>query len=372
MKTMRAVVFKGPNQIAVEEVPKPTPRAGEAVIRITTTTICGTDVHIVRGEYPVKPGLVLGHEPVGVIEELGAGLDETYAVGQRVIVGAITPCGQCFYCLNGAHSQCGGALGGWRFGNTINGAWAEYLLVPDARANLAPIPPELSDEAVMLCPDIFSTGLSGAESGNIRVGDSVAVFAQGPIGLCATLGAKLKGASLIIGIDSVGPRLEVARRFGANVTLNINDGDPVQEIKRLTEGRGVDVAIEALGRQETFESALRAIRPGGTLSSLGVYSGKLVAPYEAFYAGLGDQKIVTTLCPGGKERMRRLMAMIASHRVELTSLVTHRFALDDIKEALDLFSHQRDGVLKVALYPDAAHASGRRETVTAGARDEQC
>ena len=140
MRTMKAVVFRGKGAIGVEEVPKPAPKAGEAVIRITTTTICGTDVHIVRGEYPVKPGLILGHEPVGVIEELGAGLDESYHVGQRVIVGAITPCGQCFYCLNGTHSQCGGALGGWRFGNTINGAWAEYLLVPDARANLAPIP----------------------------------------------------------------------------------------------------------------------------------------------------------------------------------------------------------------------------------------
>ena len=370
-QTMKAVVFTGKDQIAVEEVPKPVARAGEAVIRITTTTICGTDVHIVRGEYPVKPGLVLGHEPVGVIEDLGAGLDEIYQVGQRVIVGAITPCGQCFYCLNGVHSQCGGALGGWRFGNTINGAWAEYLLVPDARANLAPIPLELTDEDVMMCPDIFSTGLSGAESGNIRVGDSVAVFAQGPIGLCATLGAKLMGASLVIGIDSVAPRLEMAGRFGANVTLNINDGDPVPAIKRLTEGRGVDVAIEALGRQETFESALRAVRPGGTLSSLGVYSGKLVAPYEALHAGLGDQKIVTTLCPGGKERMRRLMAMIANHRVDLTSLVTHRFALDDIHEALDLFSHQRDGVLKVALYPDAARAARQLEAVGA-ARDEQC
>ena len=231
---MKAVVFKGKDRIAVEEVPKPRPRAGEAVIRITTTTICGTDVHIVRGEYPVKPGLILGHEPVGVIDELGAGPRRDYTVGQRVIVGAITPCGQCFYCLNGAHSQCGGALGGWRFGNTINGAWAEYLLVPDARANLAPIPDGLTDEDVVLCPDIFSTGLSGAESGNISVGDAVAVFAQGPIGLCATLGAKLKGASLIIGIDSIAERLEVARRFGANVTLNTNDGDPVAEIKRLT------------------------------------------------------------------------------------------------------------------------------------------
>jgi threonine dehydrogenase-like Zn-dependent dehydrogenase len=372
MNTMKAVVFKGKERIAVEEVPKPTPRAGEAVIRITTTTICGTDVHIVRGEYPVRPGLILGHEPVGVIDALGAGLDELYTIGQRVIVGAITPCGQCFYCLNGVHSQCGGGIGGWRFGNTINGAWAEYLLVPDARANLAPIPDELSDEAVVLCPDIFSTGLSGAESGNIRVGDAVAIFAQGPIGLCATAGAKLKGASLIIGIDSNADRLAVAGRLGANITLNTNDGDPVPEIKRLTEGRGVDVAIEALGRQETFENALRSIRPGGILSSLGVYSGKLVAPYEAFYAGLGDQKIVTTLCPGGKERMRRLMAMIEHRRVDLSSLVTHRFALDDIHEAYDLFSHQRDGVLKVALYPDAARARAGCEHVGVGAMDEQC
>jgi alcohol dehydrogenase len=360
MATMKAVVFRGKDRIAIEEVLKPVPNAGEAVIRITATTICGTDVHIVRGEYPVKAGLTLGHEPVGVIEALGPGLEKDYAVGQRVIVGAITPCGQCFYCLNGAHSQCGGALGGWKFGNTINGAWAEYLLVPDARANLAVIPDRLSDEDVLLCPDIFSTGLSGAESGNIRVGDTVAVFAQGPIGLCATLGAKLKGASLIIGIDSIPERLQMARRFGANMTLNVKDGDPVPAIKKLTDGRGVDVAIEALGQQQTFESALRAIRPGGTLSSLGVYSGKLVAPYEAFYAGLGDQRIVTTLCPGGKERMRRLMAMIEHHRVDLSPLVTHHFALDDVQEAYGLFSGLRGGVLKVALYPDKMHIPAKR------------
>lgn len=366
MTTMRAVVFRGKGQIAIEEVPKPVPRPGEAVIKISATTICGTDVHIVRGEYPVKSGLVLGHEPVGVIDELGAGLDTHYRLGERVIVGAITPCGQCFYCLNGAHSQCGGPLGGWRFGNTINGAWAEYLLVPDARANLAPIPQDLTDEAVLMCPDIFSTGLSGAESGGIRVGDAVAIFAQGPIGLCATVGAKLRGAGLIIAVDTVARRLEMAKRFGATVTLNPDQMDPVDVIRRLTDGRGVDVAIEALGKQETFENALRSTRPGGTLSSLGVYSGKIVAPYDAFYAGLGDQRIVTTLCPGGKERMRRLMEMIGQRRVDLSPLVTHRFALDNIVEAFELFSHQHDGVLKVALYPEAA-ALRRAETSAAAA-----
>jgi threonine dehydrogenase-like Zn-dependent dehydrogenase len=184
------------------------------------------------------------------------------------------------------------------------------------------------------------------------------------------VGARLKGASLIIAIDSNDDRLAVARRLGANVTLNASEGDPVPAIKRLTGGRGVDVAIEALGRQETFENALRAIRPGGILSSLGVYSGKLVAPYEAFYAGLGDQKIVTTLCPGGKERMRRLMAMVENGRVDLSSLVTHRFALDDIEEAFDLFSHQRRGVLKVALYPDPARVGVPRTGVYTSARHE--
>src|SRR5687768_4996877 len=164
MDMMQAAVFHGIDDVRIEQVPKPEARAGEAVIRITATTICGTDVHIVKGEYPVRPGLILGHEPVGIIEELGESLGAEYAVGQRVIVGAITPCGQCFYCLNGTRSQCHGPLGGWRFGNTINGAWAEYLLVPDARANLAVVPDELTDEQVLMLPDIASTGISGAES----------------------------------------------------------------------------------------------------------------------------------------------------------------------------------------------------------------
>src|SRR5499425_3619845 len=202
---MKANVFRGPNKISIEEVPRPRAGSGEAVIRITLTTICGTDLHILRGEYPVSPGLVIEHEPVGVIEELGPGM-VGYEVGNRVLVGAITPCGQCRACLSGHSSQCGHgesyeALGGWRFGNTINGAQAEYLKVPYAQANLAKIPDELSDEQVVLLADTASTGFGGAESGGVRIGDAVVVVAQGPIGLCATAGAKLMGASLVISVD---------------------------------------------------------------------------------------------------------------------------------------------------------------------------
>ena len=351
---MRANVFHGPNEIHVQEVPRPTASAGEAVIRITLTTICGTDLHILRGEYPVKPGLVIGHEPVGVIEELGEGVTG-YKTGDRVLVGAITPCGQCRACLSAQWAQCGHgegieAIGGWRFGNTINGAQAEYLLVPYAQANLAKIPDELTDEEVVLLADIASTGFSGAESANIRIGDTVVVFAQGPIGLCATAGAKLMGASFVIGIESDPVRMEMSKRMGADVVLDPKQLNVVEEVQRLTSG-GTDVAIEALGLQETFENGLRCLRPGGTLSSLGVYSGKLSVPYEAFAAGIGDYKIVTTLCPGGKERMRRLMALVQSKRFDPTPLLTHRFSLDQIVEAYDLFGSRRDGVLKIAIQP---------------------
>lgn len=351
MPTMKAAVFKGPGRIVLEEKPIPAPGAGEALVRITTTTICGTDVHILKGEYPVAQGLTIGHEPVGVIEALGPGVTG-YAVGQRVVAGAITPCGQCHTCLDGHQSQCGGkAMGGWRFGNTIDGAQAEYLLVPNAMANLEVIPDGLTDEEVLMCPDIMSTGFGGAESGGIRIGDTVVVFAQGPIGLCATAGAKLKGASRIIVVDGVPTRLAMAKRLGADIVVDYTRVNPIDEIMRLTNGQGADVAIEALGTQQTFESCLRVLKPGGTLSSLGVYSGKLSLPLDAFAAGLGDHKIITTLCPGGKERMRRLMNVVASGRVDLKSMVTHRFRLDQIEQAYDLFANQRDGVLKVAITP---------------------
>src|SRR4051812_15667683 len=355
MSTMRAAVFQKKGRIGLREVPRPEPGVGEALIKVTLTTICGTDVHILRGEYPVREGLVVGHEPVGTIEAVGPGVTG-YARGDRVIVGAITPCGQCRACLSASPSQCGHggdgyqAIGGWRFGNTIDGCQAEYVLVPDAQANLAKIPAALTDEEVLLCPDIMSTGFSAAERGKVRLGDAVVVFAQGPIGLCATAGARLAGASLVIGVDSVPRRLEFAKRMGADVVLNHKEQDVVAEIKRLTGG-GVDVAIEALGQQSTLENALRSVRPGGTVSSLGVYSGHLHVPLDAFAAGLGDHKIVTSLCPGGKERMRRLMSIVAANRFPFRDLVTHSFGLASIEAAYDLFANQREGVMKVAIRP---------------------
>ena len=357
MAMMKAAIFVEPNRIVLDD--KPIPEVGplDALVRVTTTTICGTDIHILKGEYPVARGLTIGHEPVGVIEKLGSAVTG-YHEGQRVIAGAITPSGWSNACLCGQHSQDGAgtehgfkAIGGWKFGNTIDGCQAEYVLVPDAMVNLAPVPDGLSDEQVLMCPDIMSTGFSGAENGKVRIGDTVAVFAQGPIGLCATAGARLSGASLVIGVDMVPARLEMSRTLGADHVVDASQGDVVEQIMQLTQGRGVDVAIEALGTQKTFEAALRVLRPGGTLSSLGVYSSDLTIPLDAFAAGLGDHRIVTGLCPGGKERMRRLMSVIATGRVDLGAMVTHRYKLDDIEAAYDLFGHQRDGVLKVAITP---------------------
>jgi alcohol dehydrogenase len=354
--TMRAAVFEGPNRIVLAERPIPACGLNDAIVKVTMTTICGTDVHILSGEYPVAPGRIVGHEPVGVIHELGSAV-EGYAVGQRVLVGAITPCGSCFFCQHQVAAQCSGhrdeweMIGGWRLGNSIDGVQADYFRVPYAQGNLAPIPDDMTDEQCLLLADIASTGISAAETANVKIGETVAVFAQGPIGLCATAGARLKGAALVIGIDAIEKRLHLSREMGADEVIDFTQQDPVAEIKRLTGGRGVDVAIEALGRQETFQWCLEATRPGGTVSSLGVYGGKLEVPVEPFVYGIGDKRILTTLCPGGKERMRTLMDLVRHGRIDLSKLITHRFPLDEIEEAYDLFANQRDGVVKVVITP---------------------
>ena len=361
---MKAAIFIEPGRIEIADKPIPDVGPNDALVRITTTTICGTDVHILKGEYPVAKGLTIGHEPVGVIEKLGSAV-QGYSEGQRVIAGAICPNFNSYAAQDGAPSQDGSylipmglcgchgykATAGWRFGNLIDGTQAEYVLVPDAQANLAPIPDGLTDEQVLMCPDIMSTGFKGAENARIKIGDTVVVFAQGPIGLCATAGARLLGASTIITVDGNDHRLGISKKLGADITLNFNNCDVVDEIMKLTGGRGADSSIEALGTQATFESALRVLKPGGTLSSLGVYSKDLTIPLSAFAAGLGDHAIATALCPGGKERMRRLMNVVAAGRIDLGVMVTHTYQLDKIVEAYELFSHQRDGVLKIAIKP---------------------
>ena len=265
MSTMKAAVFVEPGRIELVSKPIPSVGPNDALIRITTTTICGTDVHILKGEYPVAKGLTVGHEPVGVIEKLGsAGVG--YSEGQRVIAGAICPNFNSYAAQDGAPSQDGSylipqgmcgchgfkATAGWRFGNLIDGTQAEYVLVPDAQANLAPIPDGLTDEQVLMCPDIMSTGFKGAENANIRIGDTGVVFAQGPIGLCATAGARLLGATTIIAVDGNDHRLGIAQKMGADVTLNFKNCDVIDEIMKITGGRGADSAIEALGTQATF------------------------------------------------------------------------------------------------------------------------
>ena len=355
-QTMRAAVFRGREQIRIEEVPVPACGLNDAIVRITLTTICGTDVHIWREQYPVAPGRIIGHEPVGVIAALGDAVTG-YEIGDRVLVSAITPCGSCFYCHNHVEAQCSGhedkweMIGGWRLGNSIDGVQAEYFRVPYAQGNLAKIPDDLTDEQCLLLADIASTGISAAETAQVQIGQSVAVFAQGPIGLCATAGAHLKGASLIIAVDAIAGRLQLSREMGADEVIDFTQEDPVAAIKRLTGGRGVDVAIEALGLQQTFQWALEATRPGGKISSLGVYGGKLEIPVEPFVYGIGDKQILTTLCPGGKERMRKLMELVRHGRIDLGRLVTHSFALEDVEEAYELFGNQRDGVVKVAIRP---------------------
>jgi threonine dehydrogenase-like Zn-dependent dehydrogenase len=230
----------------------------------------------------------------------------------------------------------------------MDGTQAEYVLIPHAQANLALIPNALSDEQVLLLTHVASTGFAAAERAKIQLGDTVAVFAQGAVGICATLGARLLGAAEIIAVDEDPAKLELARQFGATSTV-LAGKDPVAQICSITDHRGVDVAIEALGFQETFESALRVLRPGGTLSSVGVYCGHLKVPLDAFGAGQRDQTIVTTLCPGGKARMARLMRLVKAHRVDLSPLITHLFTLDEIVDAYDLFESHRNGVLKVGI-----------------------
>jgi threonine dehydrogenase-like Zn-dependent dehydrogenase len=354
---MRAFVVSGDGGAALREVPRPVPGPGEALVRVTTASICATDLKIVAGRLPVAPGRVLGHELVGDLVEAGPGV-EGFEPGERVYVPTNTPCGRCAECLgvaNGLGCAADGSINGFQFGILRDGGHAEYAVVPYAAANLVPIPPGVTDEqAVMLCC-VGTTGFGAVERSGQRLGDVVAIVGQGPVGMSATVAARLRGAASIIVVDGIVARRELALRMGADVALDPAD-DVVEEVRRLTAGRLADVAIEAVGNQDAFTLALRLTRPGGTMSAVGnhgISDAVLELPLDmgAFMGGIGDKRIITTSAPGGKDRARRLLALVAGGKVDLGVYVTHTFPLDEVDAALELFRDKRDGVFKVAIKP---------------------
>jgi threonine dehydrogenase-like Zn-dependent dehydrogenase len=333
---------------AIVEKPIPTPGPTEALVRTTASLICTSDVHTVRGALPVENGRTLGHESVGVVAGLGSAV-RGFTEGQRVAVNAVTPCYQCNYCQRGFPSQCGGLLGGYKYTAQVDGNMAEYFLVPAAEANLAPIPDELSDDAAVYACDMLSTGFMGAEHAQITLGDTVVVFAQGAVGLSATIGARLLGAGRIIAVESLPERIALAKQFGADHIVDFTQGDVVEQIMDITNGEGADAAIEALGMPVTFEAGLACLKAGGTLSNVG-YHGENPAPLQldlmAFGLGMGDKTIRTGLCVGGSDRMRRIFTLIGTGKVDPTPMTTHTFGFDDVERAFAMMANKEDHIIK--------------------------
>jgi threonine dehydrogenase-like Zn-dependent dehydrogenase len=344
---MKAFVMQEIGRVAVVEKPIPEPGPNDAIVRTTAALICTSDSHTVRGAIGDRHGLTLGHESVGVVHRLGSAV-EGFRVGDRVAVNAITPCYVCENCLRGFPSQCTQSLGGWKFANIKDGALAEYFHVNQAAANLAPIPASVPDEKAVYACDMMSTGFMGAEHAAIPLGGSVAVFAAGPVGLMAIQGSKLLGAGQVIAVENVPRRQALARHFGADEVVDFSKGDPVPQILSLTHGTGVDSAIEALGAEETFMNCVRATRPGGTISNVGYHGqGDYVRiPRMDWGVGMNDKTIRTGLCPGGRERMSRLLRFLESGRVDPTPMTTHRFPFSRIEQAFGMMDRKEDGIIK--------------------------
>jgi threonine dehydrogenase-like Zn-dependent dehydrogenase len=347
-RTMRAFVLRRPNEVAVIDKPIPTAGPNDAIVKTTVAMICTSDVHTAKGVLPIEADRTLGHEAVGTVYQLGSAVTG-FAVGDRVLVNAITPCFQCEACQRGDTSQCGGMLGGYKFTMQKDGNLAEYFSVNDARANLVHIPDGVSDEAAVYATDMLSTGFMGAENAGIRLGDTVAIFAQGPVGLSATIGARLLGAGLIIAVEADPERQSLAREFGADHIVDFTQGDAVQQILDLTGGKGVDSAIEALGMPQTFEACVRVTKPGGTISNIG-YHGEVAEPLRIplaeFGMGMAGKTIRTGLCPGGSERMTRILRLLESGRIDPTRMTTHRFTFNRVEDAFRLMQTKADGVIK--------------------------
>lgn len=344
---MKAFVMKGIGQVGFIEKPIPQPGPNDAIVKTTAALICTSDSHTVGGAIGPRENLTLGHEAVGIVSAVGSSV-KRFKPGDRVVVGAITPDWGDPASQAGHSSQSGAPLGGWKFSNTKDGVFAEYFHVNEADANMALIPVSVPDEMAAYCADMLSTGFMGAENGNIPIGGTVAVFACGPVGLMAIVGAKLRGAGLIIGVESVPRRQDLARTYGADVIVDFSKEDVVQRILALTDGQGVDTAIEALGADSTFQNAMKVTKAGGTISNVGYHGhGDFVhIPRLEWGVGMAEKTIATGLCPGGRLRMERLLRVLEMKRVDPTLMTTHTFPFDQMERAFEVMDKKLDGVLK--------------------------
>jgi threonine dehydrogenase-like Zn-dependent dehydrogenase len=347
---MKAFVMQEIGRVGLVEKPMPRPGPLDAVVRTTAALICTSDSHTVQGGIGPRENLTLGHEAVGIVHEVGAEV-KSFRPGDRVLVGAITPHWGDLASQNGYPAQSGGPLGGFKFANSKDGVFAEYFHVNEADANLAKIPDAVSNEMAVYCADMLSTGFMGAENGNIPVGGTVAVLAQGPVGLMGTAGAKLRGAGFVIGVESVPERQKLARTYGADAIVDFTKEDVVERVLEQTEGQGVDTAIEALGADVTFQTAVKITKPGGTISNTGYYGeGEFVRiPRVEWGVGMADKTIATGLCPGGRLRMERLLRILENKRLDPTHMTTHTFSFDDMERAFEVSDKKLENVVKVLI-----------------------
>ncbi|MGA3053744.1 MAG: zinc-dependent alcohol dehydrogenase family protein [Candidatus Korobacteraceae bacterium] len=349
--TMKALVYHSAGKIAWEDKPRPAiQHAGDAIIRMTTSTICGTDLHILKGDLPfVTGGRILGHEGIGVIEQVGTGVSE-FHVGEKVIISCVTACLKCDFCRKGMYSHC--RHGGWILGNTLDGTQAEYVRIPHADGSLYSFPPGGDEEALLMLSDILPTGFEcGVLNGQVKPGDTVAIVGAGPVGLAVLLTAQFYSPAAIFMVDLDQKRLAVAKQFGANSLVNGSDGHAAHHVMELTEGAGVDVAIEAVGLPDTFDICQAIVAAGGRIANVGVH-GK---PVELHLEKLWDRNISLTTRLVDTITTPMLLKMVHSGKLQPQKLVTHRFAMNDIMKAYDTFGNAADdGALKVLLKNDGS------------------
>lgn len=344
---MKALVFEGPGEKAWADVPDPAIEAPtDAVVRVETATICGTDLHILKGDVPeVTKGRILGHEAVGTVEEVGAAVTMVKP-GDRVLVSCITSCGRCRYCRQGRYGQCLGG-GGWILGHLIDGTQAEKVRVPFADTSTYKVPETAADEQILMLADILPTGYEvGVLNGTVQPGDTVAVVGAGPIGLSAMLGARLFSPSKVVAIDLADARLEAAKVFGADLTLNNGREDALSYVRGLTDGLGADVVIEAVGVPASFELCTELVRPGGHVANIGVHGKPATLHLESLW--IRDVTVTTGLVDTFSTPT--LMRLVTSGQIDAAPFATHHFALEDFVEAYDVFGRAADtGAIKVVL-----------------------